>query len=207
MADAQELEPRSVVEFGSGASSIRLAEAFPHAQVLSIEGDPRYFAQLRDSRDVLERLDGRLRIDLRPVRFQQLAWSIYETYARGWFPDEIDVVLIDGPPHWTKRGREACLYQVAEKLRLGGRVYLDDYARAIEQHVVRNWQRSYPGVFEIRELHVGHGLCVLEKRRPVGRRPKLSLPVAFDALTWHGYRLAEMAWEQLPGTQPPRRRG
>ena len=34
-----------ILEFGSGSSSIRLAMAFPEAQVLSVEGDWRNYAE------------------------------------------------------------------------------------------------------------------------------------------------------------------
>lgn len=196
--DMSQLEPRTIVEFGSGTSSIRLALAFPAARLLCLESNEKYFHQLQETLRAEGLASDRLRVELRPLKVQKLGWGLYQTYAPGPFPDEVDAVLIDGPPHSTKRGRQACLYQVANRLRVGGRVYLDDYDRPIERRVVQNWLRSYPGAFRVRrEAAVGHGLCVVEKVREVPMEPAFSPFVTVDALAWLGYRLAEMGLERV----------
>ena len=65
-------------------------------------------------------------------------------------------------------------------LRIGGRVYLDDYVRPQEQQIVRNWEATYPGVFRIRVLDFPHSpLCILEKSRDLPHA-RLTFSVAWD---------------------------
>lgn len=89
------------------------------------------------------------------------AGALYQSYAPGALPDTIDALIVDGPPGGTLRGREACLYQVASRLRPGARIYLDDLNRRAERLILRNWMRSYPNKFNVREFAVGHGIAAL----------------------------------------------
>lgn len=177
-----ELTPKVIVEFGSGVSSVRLAKAFPDAQILSLEHDSRFFGRSLELAAQHGIGSENLHIELRPLRFRLIGSRIYETYDRGWFPHTIDAVLIDGPPWWTGRGREACLHDVVAKLRTGGRAYLDDYHRDAERKIVDNWMRSYPGVFDMSEIDVGHGIGALQKRAVNTRSPRLAPGAALD--TW-----------------------
>lgn len=186
--DMSEVRPNVIVEFGSGASSVRLAKAFPDAQVLSIESSEEFFGRSLDCARQHGIGPRRLSIELRPLRFRRIAGAVYETYSWKPFPSRIDAVLIDGPPHWTGRGRQACLYDVASGLRVGGRVYLDDYQRHQERLIVRNWVKSYPNVFRVSSLSVGHGLAVLEKLAPISTSPRFVLSVALDAWIVHAKR-------------------
>lgn len=182
-AIVQELEalaPKSIVEFGSGNSTIRLAKAFPDATILSIESDAGYRLATAKLVEKHGLASTRVRVEHRPLAFQRHALGIYQSYSVGAFPAVVDAVLIDGPPHWTKRGREACLYQVMPCLRVGGRVFLDDYERAGEQRIVRNWSAAYPNVFAVHTVEAGHRLCVLEKQQQ-GSAPQTSLSVVWDA--------------------------
>jgi hypothetical protein len=73
-------------------------------------------------------------------------------------------VLIDGPPIATRRGREACLYQVFAKGHVGTRFYLDDYCREAEKQIVLNWLRAYGGALAHRNtFEVDHRIAVLER--------------------------------------------
>ena len=105
-----------ILEFGSGASSIRLAMAFSEAQVLSIEGDWQNFA---DTMSLVQTFwDKRnLSIKYRPITLDSYGDAEFLTYEDGMFwEEEIDCVIIDGPPVYTLRGREACLYQVYDQI-------------------------------------------------------------------------------------------
>jgi hypothetical protein len=186
--DMTAVHPRVIVEFGSGESSVRLAKAFPDSRVLSIESSEEFFQRSLDC----ARRNGvgppGLSIELRPLRFRCIAGAVYETYESGPFPSRIDAVLIDGPPYWTGRGRQACLYDVAAGLRVGGRVYLDDCQRAQEHLIVRNWVKSYPYAFRVSALPVGHGLAMLEKLVPVPALPPSVPSVILDAWLVHAKR-------------------
>jgi predicted O-methyltransferase YrrM len=188
-----EIAPRVIVEFGSGASSVRLAKAFPDAQVLSLESDPTFFQQSQACARQHGVAAERLSTELRPLTFRRIGRAIYETYSVGPYPAPIDAVLIDGPPHWTRRGREACLYDVAANVRVGGRIYLDDYGRAQERRIVRNWLGCYADALRVTELDAGHGVCVLEKVGPVPGTPRVPLAVAVDSWLVHVRRRIELA--------------
>ncbi|WP_416676135.1 hypothetical protein [Egbenema bharatensis] len=164
---------KTLVEFGSGKSSIRLANTFPDAQVFSIESDRFCFEQTQTLAKTL----------LTPCQFTQSNLTLlhqplsFQTYGSGeilsytpttsWNDLTIDCVIIDGPAFYTLRGREACLYQVYDQLAIGGVVILDDYRRTSEQAIVKNWLAVYPNSFTVEIVPVGHRLAVLTKQATV----------------------------------------
>jgi hypothetical protein len=172
LEDLRSIDARNIVEFGSGTSTLRLSRDLPEANILSIEGDRTFLDQTRKN---LELHGGPANVELvrKPLRWQRHGLSWFRSYEPGAFPDRVDAVLIDGPPIATRRGREACLYQVFAKSHVGTRFYLDDYRREAEQQTVLNWLRAYGGALVHRDtFNVDHRIAVLErvteryKRRP-----------------------------------------
>lgn len=153
------LGPETIVEFGGGVSTAALARAFPRAHILSIDHDPRFIESTR------LRVEGtRVELSLRPLAWQDHGEAPYLSYEDGAFPERVDAVIVDGPPHWTRGGREATLYQVFDRLRVGGLVVLDDYRRRRERRIVEHWLEVFRGSLELVEhLDVGHHLAVLRK--------------------------------------------
>ena len=156
-----------VLEFGSGPSSIRLAMAFSEAEVLSIEGDWRNYAETtRLMRSFWDKRN--LSIKYRPITLESYGNAEFLTYEDGIFwEEEVDCVVIDGPPVYTLRGREACLYQVYDQVKIGGLVVLDDFRRSFEKQIVENWLAVYPGSFKVEIIREDHHLAVLRKIRSV----------------------------------------
>ncbi len=158
-----------ILEFGSGPSSVRLAMAFSEAEVLSIEGDWRNFAETMSlMRSFWYKCN--LSIKYRPITFESYGDAEFLTYEDGMFWDgqeEIDCVIIDGPPVYILRGREACLYQIYDQIRIGGLVILDDFRRPFEKQIVENWLSVYPGSFAVEIIREDHHLAVLRKTRSV----------------------------------------
>ena len=158
-----------ILEFGSGPSSIRLAMAFSEAQVVSVEGDWRNFAETMNLMQTF--WDKRnLSIKYRPITLESYGDAEFLTYEDGIFWDdqkEIDCVIIDGPPVYTLRGREACLYQVYDQIKIGGLVILDDFRRPFEKQIVENWLSVYPGSFTVEMIREDHHLSVLRKIKSV----------------------------------------
>ena len=152
-----------ILEFGSGPSSVRLAMAFSEAEVLSIEGDWRNFAETTDLMHKF--LDKRnLSIKYRPITLESYGDADFLTYEDGVFwEDEMDCVIIDGPPVYALRGREACLYQVYDQIKIGGLVILDDFRRSYEKQIVANWLSVYPDSFKVEIIREDHHLVVLRK--------------------------------------------
>ena len=156
-----------ILEFGSGPSSIRLAMAFSEAKVLSVEGDWRNFAETTSLMQTF--WDKRnLSIKYRPITLESYGDAKFLTYEDGVFwEEEIDCVIIDGPPVYTLRGREACLYQVYDQIKIGGLVILDDFRRSYEKQIVENWLSVYPGSFTVEVIREDHHLVVLRKIKSV----------------------------------------
>ena len=165
-----------ILEFGSGPSSIRLAMAFSEAEVLSIEGDWRNFAETTSLMQTF--WDKRnLSIKYRPITLESYGDAEFLTYEDGMFwEEEIDCVIIDGPPVYTLRGREAGLYQVYDQVKIGGLVVLDDFRRSFEKQIVENWLSVYPGSFKVEIIREEHHLAVLRKIK--------SVTPCWDALSW-----------------------
>ena len=179
LEELRSLPVENLIEFGSGVSSIRLALQFPQAVIVSIESDPTFYRNMIESLD--RYVPGHsLKLELRELCWQRHGLGLYQSYRPGPFFAPVDAVIIDGPPGWTGRGREACLYQAFRFLRTRGRVYLDDYDRPEEQQIVRNWMASYPGVFRARVLDFpSSALCVLEKTADI-RHPRLTVSATWD---------------------------
>ena len=158
-----------ILEFGSGPSSIRLAMAFPEAQVLSVEGDWRNYAETMSlMRSFWDKRN--LSIKYRPITLESYGDAEFLTYEDGMFwddQDEMDCVIIDGPPVYALRGREACLYQVYDQIRIGGLVILDDFRRSFEKQIVENWLSIYPDSFTVEIIREDHHLAVLRKIKSV----------------------------------------
>ncbi|NJK40891.1 MAG: class I SAM-dependent methyltransferase [Acaryochloridaceae cyanobacterium SU_2_1] len=181
--------PQTLIEFGSGNSSIRLALEFPQTQIRSIESDP---VSLESTALLAQSLlpGQNLSLQHRPLRFQAYGPTEILSYAqdRSWESLQIDCVIIDGPPFYTLRGREACLYQLYNQLVVGGIVILDDYQRRDEQNMVRRWQAVYPDSFELEVIAKGHRLAVLRKVKAVS--PHWQAQVLQEAIqtTQHRYQ-------------------
>lgn len=160
---------RFMVEFGSGASTIRWALEFPDLSILAFEHDPK-FAEDTEAR--LRALGLAHRVELRhaPLRRRWINGRLFTAYDCRRIEGFYDIVIIDGPPHYTRRGREVCLYDAYAALRVGGTVVLDDANRADEKAIVANWLAVYPGSFEYTWVDVQHGLAILRKIEQLPRR-------------------------------------
>ena len=187
VTDVSSLKPRSIVEFGAGLSSIRLAYAFPAAEIVSIDHDEHYHEQTVAALMNLLGPPANLRLHLRPLGWQRFGFYSYTSYRLGEFPAQVDAVIVDGPPYWVRRGREVCLHQVAPFLRVGARVYLDDTHRIAESRISANWIRAYPALERVAVLDVGHGVHVFEVTAPLSP-PRCHPAVLLDHLS---ARLAE----------------
>ena len=163
---------RSMIEFGSGASTVRWAMAMPMLKIVSLEHDRKY---LSETRQLIAQsgLSGRIELWHRPLRHVWIGGRRFLTYARPRFAFEADCVIIDGPPGATRRGREACLYFAYDALKIGGLAVLDDAAREAERRIIRNWMAVYPNSFELSVASEGSGIAFLRKLKH--ETPKLSL--------------------------------
>lgn len=165
-ADLATLAPRALVEYGAGVSTLHLSQDFSDAAIFSHESHAEF---AEDTRAKVSRLGAsdRVHVTTSPLAWQFFGGAFFLSYSRSVLPPEADAILVDGPPYWTRRGREACLYHAHGVLRVGGRVYLDDYRRPNERRTVENWYAAFPGAFRrVGVLPSEHEICVLEKVAP-----------------------------------------
>ncbi len=153
----------NIVEFGSGASTVRLALDFPNAKILSLEQDKLYFKETI-------KLMSKFNVRNAEVFYGPLNWKLYTprfyfTYSirNKMFPVFCDFVLIDGPTEsLTLRGREAPLYFIFPYLKIGALIALDDYHRESAKLVLRNWLSTFGESLEI--VREYEDLVILEKK-------------------------------------------
>ena len=136
-------KPKTVVEFGTGASTLIIARALQiagGARFVSIEQDTDFVAKTK-----AWLTEYGLEADVRsaPLKPSPGGWPGL-WYEHGPLPDAIDLMLIDGPP-WTihpfTRGAASTLFG---RIALGGVVMLDDGARPGERVVARRWKKEWP---------------------------------------------------------------
>jgi predicted O-methyltransferase YrrM len=146
-------KPKTVVEFGTGASTLIVAKALEMAgggAFTSFEQHPEF---VQATREWLAQHD--LEADLRAVQLRPspAGWAGL-WYDHGELPGSIDFLLIDGPP-WTihpfTRGAAATVF---DRIAPGGVIMLDDAARPGERVVARRWRREWPD-FEFRLVKAG----------------------------------------------------
>ena len=138
-----EHKPRLVVEFGTGASTLIIARALEKAgggRLISFEQHPDFVDATRNWL-----AEYGLEADLRavPLAAPTDGWPGL-WYDHGHLPEEIDLMVIDGPP-WTihplTRGSASCLF---DSVAPGGTIMLDDAARPGERLVAWRWKRDHP---------------------------------------------------------------
>lgn len=145
--------PQTVVEFGSGATSLVIAQA------LKLHGGGALHSYDQHA-DFVTATQGWLAnhgldADMRhaPLDDPAPGWPGC-WYAADRLPERIDLLVIDGPP-WTihplTRGSAESVFT---RLAPGGTIMLDDAARLGERLVARRWRRRWPS-FDFRLVHAG----------------------------------------------------
>jgi len=160
------IDPKRILEYGSGPSSIRLAQAFPDAQIVSVEGSWEFYEETQALRREWG-VEEQLTVLYLPLEYDWYGPSRIQSYRRYNHTAPFDAVIVDGPPYWTLRGREACLYQIYDHVPTGGVVVLDDYSRTDEQNILRNWLATYPESFDVDVEPVSDHLAILRKVKHV----------------------------------------
>lgn len=129
----EELKPNVALELGSGLSTVVMRRHC--GSVVSLEHLAKYHAK---TRELAGDLPGQLRLARIVSRSTPAGdFPFYETRV----PDEIDFVLIDGPPEEV--GREGTLFMVWDNLAPNAVVWLDDYRRKGEQRALELWREHY----------------------------------------------------------------
>lgn len=135
----------TVVELGSGHSTVRLAAALAHSRpdvtLVSLDHDAHYASetlQMLEAAGVAEHARV-LHAPLEPFEFDG---ETFPWYARSaWEPiDRIDLLFVDGPPAAVRvHSRWPALPLLAERLGPGSLIAVDDADRSDERSVLDEW--------------------------------------------------------------------
>jgi predicted O-methyltransferase YrrM len=190
--------PEVIVEFGSGRSSIRLAQSFPSAKIISIENDPLSF---QSTTSLAQKFVKSEQLTVHHKELEMRTYGNSELLSYAPTPEleseKIDCVIVDGPSFYTLRGREACLYQVYSQLKVGGLVFLDDFKRSDEKRIVKNWLKVYSESFKLEISEVGHHLAILQKVKSVPEKWDNAVKMADNRLVAKKYQKIKWGLLQL----------
>ena len=162
-------QPASVVELGSGVSTLLCAYASRlrgDGHVYSLEHDEKYHDRTRHYLE--ERgLTSFVELFHAPLISGDLAagpWQRYDLDSVN-LPSDMDFLLIDGPPRSVQPlSRYPALPMLASRLSETAVVLLDDAAREDEQETIRLWRDEFPHFVE-EELISGKGAVFLRRTR------------------------------------------
>lgn len=160
---------KNVLEFGSGFSSIMIANEIKHSRdhlLVSIDNS-QYYSQIARQSLVKNNIKANIEFYTFPIRPRVYHKKILLFYAipQGFWSNfgKFDLVLIDAPHH--DFGREAGFYEVFYRLKIGGIAVIDDSNRRSQEMVyAKKWQQIFGDAISMTLLKdIGSGLNVITK--------------------------------------------
>jgi predicted O-methyltransferase YrrM len=142
--------PKTVLELGSGVSSVWLAYALEKTggRLVTIDHEQKY-AERTSSLLSLHGLDQIAEVRIAALRPMSVAGADFRWYDPDAFADlsEVDLLVVDGPPGATGPvARYPALPMLEEKLAASATVVLDDVQRPDEQETIRRWTETISGL-------------------------------------------------------------
>ena len=142
---------REIVELGSGVSTVVLGRLLGQrgGRLSSVEHDPAWSGVVRGLLET-DGLGDAVRLieaplEPHPSALDGARW--YSEAALAALPDEIDLLLVDGPPgndEGIERSRFPALPLLHPWLAAAGTVVLDDARRPGEQAILERWGADHP---------------------------------------------------------------
>ncbi len=142
-----------IIECGGGVSTVLLARLLRERRVgslIALEHD-RHWAALVQAQLQRERLEAVARVLHAPLQGEPPWYGLNELSG---IPDEIDLLIVDGPPACDSgqgSSREPALPRFAQRLTAGGAVILDDINRPGERAILGRWEASTTWRFAVDE--------------------------------------------------------
>ncbi len=159
---------RTIVEFGSGVSTMFMAELIKDTgdqRLLSFEHDEGWSASVNEwlDRRGLAHAARCVHAPLRPCPGYDLPWYDVEIVRASLRERRVDCLLCDGPPAWagsTAMARLPAVPIVREFLASEFSILLDDIQRHHERRIARAWQRMLGVRFQHFFLRGGFALAI-----------------------------------------------
>lgn len=195
---ADMMKPARIIEFGSGYSTLVLAKVSrqTNGRLLSFEHS-EFFAQRTEAQLGSDAQAGAATILHRPLKIHRYGAKLLSCYSICWKEHKdfegCELSLVDGPP--SSISREAVLYELFPRLRVGGVVLVDDMNRESEQRWLKTWKQVFGEALETCVLSsFGRGLGVFRKSRNAD--PVFSFRLGEIWNSW--YQSARVAWTSAP---------
>jgi predicted O-methyltransferase YrrM len=164
----QENKPRTILELGSGSSTLLIARTLqlmgvPAERHISVDHESRFLNNTRDlaKQNGLDQFVNFEHCPLEPLAGFDLPW--YSRIPELVGNTKLDLVVIDGPPAYAEnisRAREPALEVLRPYLNENCVIILDDANRTGEQQIVMNWIKKYPE-FHLHHMSEGKGIAIL----------------------------------------------
>lgn len=136
-------QPATVVELGSGATSLVIAKALALHGSGALHSYDSHAPFVTAMEEWLAEHDLAAAFHHAPLTTRDARWPGL-WYGLSEVPGSIDLLVIDGPPwaiHPFARGMAERLFP---RIAPGGTVLLDDAARPGERYVARRWKKAWP---------------------------------------------------------------
>ncbi len=162
-----EMKPESVVETGSGVSTIiggYCLEKNAVGNLISYDHE-KNFAQKSLQNLKLHKLESKASVIHAPLTELVLNGDTYSWYDINCInhQDKIDLLVIDGPPgKLGPMARYPALPVFFEKLSKNAVILLDDAGREAEQRIVERWMKEF-NVFEREYIDTEKGAVILRR--------------------------------------------
>jgi predicted O-methyltransferase YrrM len=160
----QERRPQTVIELGSGFSTILMGHCLRSLgsgmRLITLEHNPQYYEATLQALQQ-HGLEDTVSLRLAPLQSYPFGKRMLLWYDVKLLEDieAIDFLLVDGPPGDIQPGsRYPAMPLLYDKLASKVTVIMDDYHRQTERDIVRFWLQQFPG-FQSREHPLTKG-CV-----------------------------------------------
>lgn len=183
MHTVKRLQPRLVLELGSGTSTVWLAYALRQTggHLISIDHDES-FAEHTRTMVSRHQLDDVAEVRVAPLTPVTIGDQIYRWYDQDAMADlaGVDLLVVDGPPGRDQPlARYPALPVLRDRLAPDAMIFIDDTERPDEQTIVRFWLEEFGDLTTEVALFGGHRL--LRYSRPDGRTPDQPLDSPVNA--------------------------
>lgn len=166
-----ENKPGTIVEIGSGSSSILIAQCTKKIgytpKHIAIDHEHRYL-ELTKKTAALNGVEKRIEFHECPLKEIDIpghkgAW--YHDVLNSIDSNKIDLLIIDGPPEQTCAfARYPALPMLYSQLSEECTIILDDSSRDDEKNIIKKWMELYPE-FEATFITEGHGVTILTRTK------------------------------------------